>query len=1013
MAKSSVSGTYTYLYYLMDSDDNSDLFFGLGQNSGSTIHFWRENVLGETYYTTGASTFTVTWKDANGSVIETDTGVQPGSHPSFDGTTPTKPADGTYTYTFAGWKVEGTSGNTTVDLSTYTVTGNVTFVPVFTATEIPTVTYTVTYKANGSVINTENVAAASTVTLPATAPAATGYEFIGWMTFTLEETTNEPAYKAPGAVSDPINADTTFYALYRRTEGTTETVFELLTSVPQNVPGTYVISSGATTSDYMLSTRRTGTYESASYTTLISDAEATISVENGKTIMRNVPADNQFTFAAGSESGYYTIVNNSGSYLYIADPSSTSAYYLAARASYTNTYSLWGLEYTDGVFHVGSYSNTDRVIHYSTTATLFGLYSVSGNSTKTIGVQLWKQTEIASGETYYTTETGSTHKLTVNYVVPNGYTAPESFVSYYGEGDTYNVESPVIEGLTPDRAIVNGEMGSEDVTVTVTYSVTPTFTLTIEYIGPVGDENFQAPASAVMQVAAGAAYSVGSPWVYGYQADQEVVSGTMPNENKTIRVYYTKVDMGDKTYTITLYAVYGRANTEGNTHIYWYSNDYDATETSGGRCHEDILDVNEPVAIPEPESFTPGVVDWTQTNPSVLPMEGGAPLVWADHIFLGWARVEAALDDITGKAHPELSDADLYLKWVEVENEENGGHYEVETKDGWTSVDKVAADEMQPYHDMYAVWADVFYVYHSGTNAVERVVRTSRSTTYNLARTVSSGMLYGGYYKAYAGMSANFNIKNDPAWEDVSVDRIIASYRGIVRQTSKTVDGESVLYKDNAGTAYDGVNVTWNWDDSYNIDTVTTQGAAKAADPHGNAIKPVAGETYFIKEVPADTYLMPHLHFTYYGSAADSTDEIDPASVITRFWLVSNIDDINYQQGGFTVTDGDDTVLYSSTDYVSQLTIRPDNNPDAAQTITPNGLFGAEGGYLTYKRFETSELHEGMVLRNYWVTPDGMIVLGANKITLGNTANVGSLVSGTEIEIGTRSTVSVFANNAN
>lgn len=988
---------YGYLAYLNRDGNESLKFFGMWNSAPSSIYFWRENVLGTTYYTTGASTFTVTWKDANGSVIETDTGVELGSHPSFDGTNPTKPADGTYTYTFAGWKVEGTSGDTTVDLSTYTVTGNVTFVPVFTATEIPTVTYTVTYRANGSVINTEDVAAASTVTLPATAPAATGYEFIGWMTYTLEETTNEPAYKAPGAVSDPINADTTFYALYRRTEGTTETVFELLTAVPQNVPGTYVISSGATTSDYMLSTRRSGTYESASYTTLISDAEATISVENGKTIMRNVPADNQFTFAAGSESGYYTIVNNSGSYLYIADPTSTNAYYLAARTSYTNTYSLWSLEYTDGVFHVGSYSNSDRVFHYSTSASLFGLYSVGGNSS-TIGVQLWKQTEIASGETFYTTETGSTHKLTVNYVVPNGYTAPESFVEYYAQGDTYTVESPVIEGLTPDQATVNGEMGSEDVTVTVTYSVTPTFTLTIEYIGPDGDEDFPTPASAVMQVAAGAAYSVGSPWVYGYQADQEVVSGTMPNENTTIRVYYTKVDMGDKTYTITLYAVYGRANKEGNTHIYWYSNDYDADETTGGRCHEDILDINEPVAIPAPGSFTPGTIDWTQTNPSVLSREGGDPLVWADHIFLGWARVEAALDDITGKAHPELSDADLYLKWT-------GSEYQVETKDGWTSVEQVAADEMLPYHDMYAVWADVFYVYHSGTNAVERVVRTSRATTYNLARTVSSGMLYGGYYKAYAGMSANFNIKNDPAWEDVSVDQIIASYRGIVRQTTKTVNGESVLYKDTAGTAYNGVNETWNWDESYNIDTVTTQGATKEADPHGNAIKPVAGETYFIKEVPADKYLMPHLHFTYY---------LDAEQTITRFWLVSNIDDVNYQQGGFAVTNGDDTVLYSSTDYVPQLTIFAQTNDEGKdEPLTPNGLFGAEGGYLTYKRFETSELHEGMVLRNYWVTPDGMIVLGANKITLGNTANVGSLVAGTVIELNTPSTVSVFANNAN
>ncbi len=47
--------------------------------------------------------FTVTWKDADGTVLETDPGVTYGKKPSFDKADPTK-ADGTYVkYTFEGW----------------------------------------------------------------------------------------------------------------------------------------------------------------------------------------------------------------------------------------------------------------------------------------------------------------------------------------------------------------------------------------------------------------------------------------------------------------------------------------------------------------------------------------------------------------------------------------------------------------------------------------------------------------------------------------------------------------------------------------------------------------------------------------------------------------------------------------------------------------------------------------------------------------------------------------------
>ncbi len=111
------------------------------------------------------NTYTVTFKNWDGTVLATRTGINHGSAATAP-SNPTRPATAQYSYTFSGW-----------DKSFSNVTGDLIVTALFTQT---TNKYTVTFKSwDGSTISTQSVAYGSGATAPA-APSRAGWEFTGW-----------------------------------------------------------------------------------------------------------------------------------------------------------------------------------------------------------------------------------------------------------------------------------------------------------------------------------------------------------------------------------------------------------------------------------------------------------------------------------------------------------------------------------------------------------------------------------------------------------------------------------------------------------------------------------------------------------------------------------------------------------------------------------------------------------------------------------------------------------------
>jgi hypothetical protein len=258
--------------------------------------------------------------------------------------------------------------------------------------------------------------------------------------------------------------------------------------------------------------------------------------------------------------------------------------------------------------------------------------------------------------------------------------------------------------------------------------------------------------------------------------------------------------------------------------------------------------------------------------------------------------------------------------------------YKVEQGDVTEKISGTIAEPNNNFNVTYTnTVKEEFYIYHSGVAVdgnLETIPMSAVETdgTYNLVVKTTANTLYGGYYLDYKG-------KGNYADDGVKAD---------------------------GGAAYDGY--TQKWSDPETVD--------------GTNMHPVAGETYYIKEVPK-SYLKPAHIYTY--------QQYD--KYLRDFILLSTTDDQLYQETGFMIG----TKYTKSEFWTEKLTIHFGPNYDHTvkegeyEVNVTNASTNSAGLVFSYRKFnlkneaekDYTEIIGSTSFKPYWITPDGITVTGA------------------------------------
>ena len=312
--------------------------------------------------------------------------------------------------------------------------------------------------------------------------------------------------------------------------------------------------------------------------------------------------------------------------------------------------------------------------------------------------------------------------------------------------------------------------------------------------------------------------------------------------------------------------------------------------------------------------------------------------------FLGWARkAEYTLSEDnkpTGDAitYYDVDEDDLYLKWVK-DTSAAGGHYEAQNSAGtWVEVTQVAADEKMPYQAWYAVWEpDYIFIFHSATGDLEAIQYTD---SLDLTGKVTEGYLYGGYYSAYSAYEVTDNDKEN-------------------------AEKSATLRAHVTDNIYDPATAAGH---------IGRWAVADAFTDNGSALAPEAQTVYYLKEVPV-SYLRNYHQITY----------VKTTKALTGLYLISAVDDTNYDSAGFILKTNDDkpanvvqTFTFTNTATGKSLTL-------TANTVFNNvGIEFTGDGLLGYWDATGSDYYApgSFTVLPYWVTPDGIRVTGISTRTI-------------------------------
>lgn len=137
-----------------------------------------------------------------------------------------------------------------------------------------------------------------------------------------------------------------------------------------------------------------------------------------------------------------------------------------------------------------------------------------------------------------------THNITVKYIYEDSSEAAPTYIKSLKPGDSYEIDSPAINGFTPNISKITGTINDSDVEFIVIYKPAEPevpevlkHLVTIKYIY---EDGTPAAESFIQELEEGATYSVISPDIENHTPDQGQVEGTVEGQDIEHVVVYTK-----------------------------------------------------------------------------------------------------------------------------------------------------------------------------------------------------------------------------------------------------------------------------------------------------------------------------------------------------------------------------------------------------------------------------------------------------------------------------------------